>query len=405
MTDIASAAREYWERGWSLVPIRSKSKEAAVGWTPFQTKRAELECVQKWFRKGKHKSLAVICGEVSGNLVCRDFDNMEGYELWAAEYPDLARTLPTVATGRAGGGRHVYCRCEIDEIRGASRSGKAATINHGDGETRGSGYCVLPPSIHPSGQRYEWLISANCQIPFLQLKRSGFLQAWTIGRENSVDREGRDDGEDRDDTDNSGLQRRQKPLEVEEVDIDVSAEVIQMAIAENLPEAFGQRNRCLFQLARALKAIPKLETSPPAKLRPIVVAWHRAALRRIRTKPFEESWLDFVNAWKKVEFPKGSEPMAAIIKNARAAVDPAETANYEQDKLRLLIKACRELQREAGDGCFYLGCRKAGEIVGVTHTQAHRWLTLLEIDGLLQCVKKGTQSGRKASRFRYLGTL
>jgi hypothetical protein len=49
--------------------------------------------------------VAVILGDVSGNLCCRDFDNAGAYQAWVAQTPDYASTLPTAQTAR---GFHVY---------------------------------------------------------------------------------------------------------------------------------------------------------------------------------------------------------------------------------------------------------------------------------------------------------
>jgi len=79
--------------------------------------------------------------DVSGGLVCRDFDLLEGYKSWALEQPELAVSLPTVKTGR---GCHVYFVGNVRRI-----------VHLDDGELRGNGFSVLPPSRHPPGAVYE----------------------------------------------------------------------------------------------------------------------------------------------------------------------------------------------------------------------------------------------------------
>ena len=54
--------------------------------------------------------------------------------------------------------------------------------------------------------------------------------------------------------------------------------------------------------------------------------------------------------------PKGEEPMAQMLAKAKDAPLPIEAQRYEQASLRLLVKLCRELQRAAGDGPFFLSC-------------------------------------------------
>ena len=139
---LLEVALEHDRRGWCIIPIRPGTKKPACRtWRQYQTARPNEEALRQWFGEGEPKSLAVIMGEVSGGLVCRDFDQMEGYLRWAAEYPDLAATLPTVATSR---GRHVYC------LGGEKKITKLA-----DGELRGA----------PAGERAYETAGAAIQEP------------------------------------------------------------------------------------------------------------------------------------------------------------------------------------------------------------------------------------------------
>jgi hypothetical protein len=176
-------------------------------------------------------------------------------------------------------------------------------------------------------------------------------------------------------------------------------------LAATLPEHAGRRNDKLFELARVLKAHPALCDAEPKTLRPIVARWHRLALPIISTKPFEESWIDFLRGWTRVKYPKGTGPMDAIFERPRKVPTPAVALQYEQPALRLLVALCQELQRANGDAPFYLGCRTAGQLLGVDHTTAWRWLYLLVEDRLLVETEKGSQTGgrQRASRYRFVG--
>ena len=72
--------------------------------------------------------------------------------------------------------------------------------------------------------------------------------------------------------------------------------------------------------------------------------------------------------------------------------------------MRQLVTLCRELQRHAGDGPFFLGCRTAGRLLDVDHATASRWLFLLKSEGvLLESEKGGKGRGRyRATRYRYV---
>src|SRR5207245_3828628 len=67
----------------------------------------------------------------------------------------------------------------------------------------------------------------------------------------------------------------------------------------------------------------------------------------------------------------------------------------------LLATLCRELQRIAGDGEFFLDCRWAGRLIEVDHTTAWRYLKVLCADGVLAAGAKGSRATGKASQFRF----
>ncbi len=298
-------ALAYLRRGWSLVPIIAGTKKPPLNfeWTPYQSKPAEESQVRKWFAGGR-RSLAVILGPVSGNLVVRDYDVQGAYDRWAREHPDLATTLPTVATAR---GRHVY-------FVGT----ESKTTDFADGELRaGAGsYCVLPPSKHSEGLIYRWLIP----LPEGPLPRIDDVRAAGLLPPDETEST-EDDG---------GLlriteqllagasaplkQHHRAPAKLADgLDNDVVARALKV-----LPAGVGRRNRQVFELARELKAIPRLADAPPEALMPYVEMWHRTGVDRgvIGTEPFEETWIDFLQGWPKIKFPRGSEPMALIVKRA-----------------------------------------------------------------------------------------
>jgi hypothetical protein len=397
------AALEYACRGWCIIPIKPGDKvPACKSWKQYQTDRPDAAALKRWFGKGAPKSM----GEVSGGLVCRDFDDMQAYERWASEYPEFAKTLPTVETGRPG--RHVYAMADIHQIRRHSKAGSTILVL-GDGELRGGGcYCLVPPSSHPTGPDYHWIIPLGDEVPTIDLITAGWLPC------NREDGEGREYTEDRE---NIGGQKtlvvegvlsertpttRAETVSVPEDNGRKLPEVIETAIKRTLPTGGSQRHKQVFALARELKGLPALADAPLADLKPIVRQWHKRALASIKTKPFEETWFDFCEGWGKVRFPAGKEPMAMMVAKAMEAELPEVAKQYEQQPLRLLVAVCRELQRASGDGPFFLSARTAGKYLEVSHVQAWRWLRGLQHDGILQLVSLGSQAEHKASRFRYV---
>ncbi len=381
-------ALSYRERGFSVVPAIPRTKQAGtadgkkIKWGRFRHERPTDGQLRRWFGDDDQGAIGVIAGDVSGGLVCRDFDDLSAYDSWAADHPGPASTCPTVATPRPG--RHVYCLGDIGQIRSASRSG-GAIVTMPDGEVRGDGLALLPQSIHPSGEYYRWLVPLDREIPKLDLREAGILpphatQGHCLCCSTSV------------------LQGTTKEL------AELVERKIRSAILRTLPEEPGNRHRKLFTFARELRAMPEVADLPLGELRPIVRSWHAAALPTISTKPFRETWKDFAEGLGKIRCPKGSEPIRAVFAAAVNADPPPEAEKYKPPAVRLLVAFCRELQRYAGSEPFYLACRTAGEQLGVDHVTASRWLKVLIRDEVLELVEKGTNAKHKASTYRYRGS-
>lgn len=388
MMVLLRTALDYHRRGWCIIPIVAGTKKPPKGlrWKQYQAERPHEATVRQWFSDGDRRGVAVILGEVSGGLVCRDFDQMTSYARWAAEYHDLAQALPTVETGRPG--RHVYGIADVGRIRALSKTG-GAILELDDGEMRGAGYCLLPPSPHPNGTRYNWVNPLEAKVPAVDLDSSGLLSC------------------NREDRENRGGRRDQRTLRgwclVSQDSL--LQQRVEQAIIRTLPAGGRQRHRLLFELARELKAVPGLTDAPATELKPYVREWHRRALPHIRTKPFEESWFDFAEAWEKVKYPKGEEPIAMVFAEVVEADLPEVAQQYEQQQLRSLVALCRELQRACGMGPFFLSTRTAGQLLGVHYATASRWLRGLRHDGILKLVSPGSREEGRASRYRYLAPL
>jgi len=174
--DILDAALDYAQRGWSVIPIGPGTKQPPRGckWKPYQNTAPAPAQLEAWFGHGSAYGLAVVLGAVSGNLVCRDFDDLGGYETWATGSPDLAGTLPTVDTAR---GRHVYLR-----------SARLKSRKLADGEYRAAGnYVLLPPTKHPTGAVYTWTVPLPAgEVPLIDPVESGLLAVERPDQRNQI---------------------------------------------------------------------------------------------------------------------------------------------------------------------------------------------------------------------------
>ena len=175
MTPLLRAALAYRAYGLSVIPLRPKTKEAAIRWAKYQREVAEEEEIRSWF--ATDKNIGIVCGQASGGLVVRDFDEAEAYAAWAAANPDLAGALPTVRTPR---GYHVYFRVAGDCPR---------LWVTDSGEVRGAGgYVVAPPSTHPTGEKYKWIVPLSAQS--LRVVDPVFFEVKPVEIKKKTDRRG-----------------------------------------------------------------------------------------------------------------------------------------------------------------------------------------------------------------------
>ena len=170
-------------------------------------------------------------------------------------------------------------------------------------------------------------------------------------------------------------------------------------IEKYVPQAIGQRNRCLFDLARHVKA--RYPDASRDDLRAIVREWHRLALPNIGTTEFSASWGDFMRGLEAVQFPEGIL-MAELLKNVDFDRLPVGIPPDYEPRTKRLVRICGRLQRHAGSDPFFLSARMAGELVKVHFTVANGMLNGLVADGVLEREEPGRLRGRRAAQYRML---
>ncbi len=145
--------------GFSVFPIPHGSKIPNSGWKKYQSAKPTIEQCQKW-DEGEY-NIAIATGNVSGIFVV-DIDGEAGektIQTLEAQYGKLPETV-SVKTGR---GKHLYFHypdgdCDIRNL--ASKSAQGEELLGVDVRGNG-GYVVAPPSLHPDGGHYEWLLSPS----------------------------------------------------------------------------------------------------------------------------------------------------------------------------------------------------------------------------------------------------
>jgi len=162
------------------------------------------------------------------------------------------------------------------------------------------------------------------------------------------------------------------------------------------PNPIDKRNKAIFKLARWLKG-----TEPDASVErqlAVLRTWHSKHLGVIGTKDFDESWVDFRNAWHNVEKPYGMILNQCLLNLPSAPEIPALL--LFGPKAVYLIRICIALQAYHGDEVFFLSARMAAELIGAHFTAASSLLRAFVNEGWLEESSKG--AGSKASRYKCL---
>lgn len=180
LKSLRKTAKAWAAAGLSVVPIRPDGSKAPAieTWKELQNRILTNDEIDEHFKPGL--GIAIIAGEISGNLEFLDFDvpkdkhgNVIGeciFDGWLdclnVDLFELVGTMPTVRT--PGGGVHLYYRCEYldGNKKLAMQVNPPGTIppKNTIAETRGRGGYVLapgcPPECHPTKKTYR-LVSGS----------------------------------------------------------------------------------------------------------------------------------------------------------------------------------------------------------------------------------------------------
>jgi hypothetical protein len=137
---------DLWARGWSLIPLKPRSKVPAVKWEAYQRRHATYDELESWFTMPGF-NVGIVTGALSGLFVV-DADSASALRWVDAHLP------PCNLRVRTSKGLHLYFPYTGDRpIKNRVRvkvDGQPLEIDlRGDG-----GFVVGPGSVHPSGFIY-----------------------------------------------------------------------------------------------------------------------------------------------------------------------------------------------------------------------------------------------------------
>ena len=165
--DTLLFAKAYSKQGWQSFPCRPHDKTPLVKWADVAT--TEENMLVGWWDNFPDANIGIACGKRSG-IVVLDVDAGHGGYDSLTKLIDQYGPLPETPVSKTGsGGEHVFFKHPGIEIRNsASKLGQGLDIR-GDG-----GYVVAPPSLHPNGNTYEWVVRPS------QVELSD-MPAWMVG--------------------------------------------------------------------------------------------------------------------------------------------------------------------------------------------------------------------------------
>lgn len=146
---ISELASEYVDNGWSVLPVKPEEKRPYMtNWLQYMRTRAPKETVENWFASLSGAGIGVVTGRIS-NIIVLD---VESYCKIPIE--ELIKKYPTQMIARSGsGGYHLFYQYPQSVSKVSNRVG----IFEGADLRADGGFIVLPPTIHPNGNRYEWI--------------------------------------------------------------------------------------------------------------------------------------------------------------------------------------------------------------------------------------------------------
>lgn len=169
--DTLAFALAYARHGWSVFPLHTpdsqgrcschKANCSNIGKHPrtmngLNDATTDEASINKWWRQWPKANVGVVTG--TGSFVTLDVDPKHGGDEALAELLRRQGAFDETLTARTGsGGRHInfaHPGVKVKNVQASKKLGAGLDVR-GDG-----GYIVAPPSLHASGQRYEWLNDA-----------------------------------------------------------------------------------------------------------------------------------------------------------------------------------------------------------------------------------------------------
>lgn len=138
---------------WSIFPIVPGGKSPAIS-NGFKGATNDIKQIFEWWQSNPNYGIGLPTGK-ENNVIAIDIDPRNGgsvsFERLTDEYENLPHTIECL-TG--GGGSHLYYKYD-ERINKSKLDGYPGIDIQSNGK-----YIVLPPSIHPNGEKYSFELSS-----------------------------------------------------------------------------------------------------------------------------------------------------------------------------------------------------------------------------------------------------
>ena len=145
-------ALEYVQLGWRVHPCRPGDKKPILeDWPKLATTDPTL--IERWWGRTPKANIAIATGPGSGVFVL-DVDGPEGERALVERerrHGPLPELYPKQWTGSGRGWQAFFSYPDGRTIRNSAKRLGPKLDTRGDG-----GFVVVPPSLHPSGNLYQW---------------------------------------------------------------------------------------------------------------------------------------------------------------------------------------------------------------------------------------------------------
>lgn len=152
---LLDAALHYAERlRWPVLPLKPRDKSPLTAHGAHDA-TFDADQVRAWWQQWPGANIGVHLG--GAGLVALDFDTTKPDFAGADLLADLVTNHPTTCQVSGSGGRHLLYQMPADVMLGNARGHLPVGV-----DVRGlGGYIAVAPSIHPSGNRYQWAAGAD----------------------------------------------------------------------------------------------------------------------------------------------------------------------------------------------------------------------------------------------------